>query len=101
MISRAMRWGTLNWIWAALLTGFSTVAQPSQKQITFDYVIGLPRERSAKPFQQPKSELPEEIRGDKLNYDTYRQIKFRHDRALWSKDELPFRLEFFHPGYLY
>jgi periplasmic glucans biosynthesis protein len=79
----------------------AAIAQPSQKQITFDYVIGLARERAAKPFQQPKADFPEEFRGEKLNYDTYREIEFRHDRALWLKEELPFRLEFFHPGYLY
>src|ERR1044071_4925738 len=96
-----MRWRTLNLLCALLFGAISTFAQASLKQITFDYVIGLARERAAKPFQQPKADLPEELRGDKLNYDTYRQIEFRRDRALWLKEELPFRLEFFHPGYLY
>lgn len=76
-------------------------AQAVQKQITFDYIIGLARDRSAKPFRAPQADLPEELRGDKLNYDSYREIQFKHDRALWAKEELPFRLELFHPGYLY
>ena len=27
--------------------------------------------------------------------------EFRRDQALWAAEELPFRIEFFHPGYLY
>jgi periplasmic glucans biosynthesis protein len=79
----------------------AALAQATQKQITFDYVLHLARERASKPFRPPQSDLPEQLRGDKLNYDTYRQIQFKHDKALWTSDNSPFRLEFFHPGYLY
>jgi glucans biosynthesis protein len=41
------------------------------------------------------------LRQDNLDYDKYREIRFRRDRALWTADDLPFRIEFFHPGYLY
>jgi glucans biosynthesis protein len=70
-------------------------------QVNFDFIQKEAQERSAKPFHSPKLDLPEALRGDKLNYDSYREIEFRHDKALWIKDRLPFRLEFFHPGYLY
>ena len=36
-----------------------------------------------------------------MTYDQYREIEFRHEEALWAKEGLPFRVEFFHPGYLY
>ena len=29
------------------------------------------------------------------------RFEFRHDKALWPADGLPFRIEFFHPGYFY
>ncbi len=45
--------------------------------------------------------LPKVLQQDNLNYDKYREIRFRRDRALWTADDLPFRIEFFHPGYLY
>ncbi|HEV8541752.1 MAG TPA: glucan biosynthesis protein, partial [Verrucomicrobiae bacterium] len=76
-------------------------AQPVPTKVTFDYVIQEAQKRASKPFQSRKADLPEELRGDKLNYDSYREIEFRHDKALWLKEALPFRLEFFHPGYLY
>ena len=43
----------------------------------------------------------EALRQDNLDYDKYREIEFRHDKALWAAEDLPFRVEFFHPGYLY
>src|ERR1041385_1338277 len=76
-------------------------AQPVPTQVTLDYVAKKAQERATKPFHSPKADLPDALRGDKLNYDTYREIEFRHDKALWLKQELPFRVEFFHPGYLY
>jgi glucans biosynthesis protein len=45
--------------------------------------------------------LPPVLRQDNLDYDKYREIRFRRDRALWTGENLPFRAEFFHPGYLY
>jgi len=74
-------------------------AQPVQMHVTLEEIARKARERAEKPFQPPKSDLPREVR--ELNYDSYREIHFRHDKALWAKEALPFRLEFFHPGYLY
>jgi glucans biosynthesis protein len=76
-------------------------AQPVQTKVTLDYVLKEAQKRAAKPFQSHKADLPEALRGEKLNYDSYREIEFRHNKALWLKEELPFRLEFFHLGYLY
>lgn len=81
--------------------GFSTVgfSQPAQVQVTFDAILQKARERAEKPFKSPKTEMPDVLKN--LNYDSYREIQFRHDKALWAADGLPFRLEFYHPGYLY
>jgi periplasmic glucans biosynthesis protein len=69
--------------------------------VTLDYVAQLALERAQKPFHSPRADLPKVLRQDNLNYDKYREIRFRRDRALWAADDLPFRIEFFHPGYLY
>ena len=53
------------------------------------------------PFHSPRADLPKVLRQDNLDYDKYREIRFRRDHALWTADNLPFRIEFFHPGYLY
>lgn len=70
-------------------------------EVTLDYIAKKAEERARKPFRSPKADLPDALKQDQLDYDKYREIRFRHDRALWSQDKLPFNLEFFHPGYLY
>ena len=70
-------------------------------EVNLDYVASLARDRATRPFKSPKGSLPENLRADQLDYDKYREIRFRHDHALWAADKLPFQVEFFHPGYLY
>jgi glucans biosynthesis protein len=70
-------------------------------EVNLDYVAQRALERAQKPFHSPRADLPKVLRQDNLDYNKYREIRFRRDRALWTKDELPFRIEFFHPGYLY
>src|ERR1700690_2618809 len=70
-------------------------------QVNLDYVAQRALERARLPFHSPRADVPKVLRQENLNYDKYREIEFRHDRALWAVDGLPFRVEFFHPGYLY
>jgi glucans biosynthesis protein len=67
--------------------------------VNLDFIAKLAEARARKPFHSPRADLPEVLR--KLTYDQYREIEFRSDKALWSEEKLPFRVEFFHPGYLY
>jgi glucans biosynthesis protein len=69
--------------------------------VNLDYVAQRALERAEKPFRSPRADLPKVLRQDNLDYDKYRDIRFRRERALWTEDDLPFRVEFFHPGYLY
>jgi len=68
-------------------------------QVTLDFVAKQAEQRARKPFHSPKGDLPAFLRD--LTYDSYREIEFRHDRALWAEGSSSFRIEFFHPGYLY
>jgi periplasmic glucans biosynthesis protein len=70
-------------------------------EVNLAYVAKRAEQRAHKPFHSPRADLPEALRADKLDYDKYREIEFRHEKALWLPDNLPFRVEFFHPGYLY
>ncbi len=65
----------------------------------FPEVIRRAQTAAAAPFQPNESKLPEVLQ--KLNYDTYRDITFRRERALWHGDGQPFEVQFFHPGYLF
>ncbi len=63
--------------------GFDDVAAQAQLQAHAAY-----RSESRKP--------PAELQA--LNYDQYRDIRFRPDQALWRPQNLPFELMFFHLG---
>jgi glucans biosynthesis protein len=67
--------------------------------ITLEYIARKAELRAHKPFHSPRADLPGFL--SHLTYDQYRQIAFRDDRALWAEERLPFRIEFFHLGYLY
>lgn len=77
-------------------------ARLESAEVTLEYIAKKAEERARKPFRSPKADLPDSLKQDQLDYDKYREIQFRHDRALWGgQDKLPFNVEFFHPGYLY
>ena len=78
-----------------------TFAGAESAEVTLDYVAQRAEQRAHKPFHSPRADLPDILRADKLDYDKYREIRFRHDQALWAAEKLPFAIEFFHPGYLY
>jgi glucans biosynthesis protein len=50
-------------------------------------------------FQPSSQAMPEALAN--LNYDQYRNIEFRSEKAIWSGTEQPYRLELFHDGYIY
>lgn len=48
------------------------------------------------PYREPSDTLPDPIR--RLDYDQYRDIRFRPERALWRGAGLAFEVQFFHEG---
>jgi len=77
------------------------LAGPEAAEVNLDYVAKRALERAHHPFHSPRADLPRVLRQDNLDYDKYREIRFRREKALWTEDNLPFRIEFFHPGYIY
>src|ERR1017187_8385987 len=99
MVAMSRPFGLLILI-ASLLTTWEILGAESA-EVNLDYVAQRALDRAKSPFRSPRADLPKVLRQDNLDYDKYREIRFRRDRALWSADQLPFRVEFFHPGYLY
>jgi glucans biosynthesis protein len=79
----------------------TTLGAPEAVEVNLDYVANLALARAQQPFHSPRANLPSVLNQTNLNYDKYREIRFRQDKALWSEDQLPFRVNFFHPGYIY
>jgi glucans biosynthesis protein len=65
----------------------------------FEDVIRRARELAGAPFEDAVPRLPAAF--DTLDYDAWRDIRFKSDHALFSGNGGSFRLETFHLGFLY
>ena len=65
----------------------------------FEDVAARASKLAAAAYQKPAGGLPKSIKA--LNYDQYRDIRFRPERALWRQAKLPFEIMFFHQGWFY
>lgn len=75
----------------------TTVAHASDTlPFSFETVAGIAGERARAPYQHPRSVLPADLQS--LDYDGYRDIRFKPAHALWRAAKLPFEAMFFHLG---
>ena len=56
----------------------------------------IAQDRASKPYHERSTSLPDVLA--KLNYDQYRDIRFRRTSALWY-DHAMFEVQFFHRGF--
>ncbi|WP_175517884.1 glucan biosynthesis protein [Thiothrix caldifontis] len=61
----------------------------------FNHVKQVAEQLSTQPFT--KTPMMKVDTG-RITYDHYQHIKFRRDETFWRAEELPFQLEFMHPG---
>lgn len=72
---------------------------PGEPSNLFERIVWKAKELAAAPYEaRPEGGIPEALA--QLDYDQYRKIRFRGERALWN-DETLFEVELFHPGFLY
>jgi periplasmic glucans biosynthesis protein len=57
------------------------------------------RALAAEKFVRPRIDLPKPLQD--LGYDQYRDIRFKHERAIWSSERVPFLMELFHRGFIF
>ncbi|HEV8291723.1 MAG TPA: glucan biosynthesis protein, partial [Tepidisphaeraceae bacterium] len=65
----------------------------------FEEVRARAQALAAQPFHAPADRLPEALA--RMSYVEHRAIQFKHQKALWKEERLPFQIEFFHPGYFH
>jgi glucans biosynthesis protein len=71
----------------------ATLTQP------FDYAWLKDHARDlASRAYDPNGQTPAPASLTALNWDEYQSIRFRSERTLWAKEDLPFRVQFFHLG---
>jgi glucans biosynthesis protein len=70
-------------------------AQPFAPEMVRERAKALARTE----FVPPPSKLPKELKG--LNYDQYRDIRFRPDQGIWRGEGTSFELQLFHLGFFF
>ncbi len=74
-------------------------APTTPPRFVYDDVIRRARDLATAPFDANTARLPEGF--DRLDYDAWRDIRFRPDRAFFANSGGPYRLQLFHLGHLY
>ena len=82
------------------LVGESSIASlpPATAATLFEHVTERARRLAETPYSSPDTVSSAALEG--IDYEQYRSIRFRPERALWH-DETPFEIQMFHPGYLH
>lgn len=74
-------------------------AAPALTPFRYEDVVRRARELAGAAFDAGQPPLPEPFAS--LDFDAYRDIRFRPERAFLGGAGGPFRLQLFHPGFLY
>jgi len=79
----------------------SAPAKPADQGQPFNaaQVRQIAHDMAQKPYKAPETKLPDNL--SDMSYDTYRDIRFKPDHALWHGENLPFEVQLFHRGFLY
>ena len=72
---------------------------PGPPRFSFEDVVRRARDIALVPFSVTPPALPDAISG--LDFDAWRDIRFRPDKALLGSNGGPFRLQTFHLGHLF
>lgn len=91
-----MRYSTKGMV--LVISSMVTLPAMANQQDHYQAVVEQAQELANAPYQPPEDDLPDALR--KIDYDTYRQIRFDSSNAYWG-DESPFSLQLFHSGFLF
>ena len=75
---------------------FALAATSAAFAFGFEDVAKRARALAEQPYKPPAIRMPNEIRD--LDYDQYRDIRFRPEKAIWRSEKLPFELMLFLQG---
>ncbi|MEO0425304.1 MAG: glucan biosynthesis protein G, partial [Pseudomonadota bacterium] len=88
-------------VWAGLATAQPEAPTPSAdavERFSRATVVARARALASAPYVPP-AQTPPALAN--LDYDTYREIRYRHDEAIWGDSPTRFAVELFAPGFLY
>lgn len=78
--------------------GLTTLLSAAEPPFDFEVLQFRAKTLASSKYVVRPSKVPDSLQ--KLSYDQHREIRFIGERGWWRGDGLPFRLEFFHPGFI-
>src|SRR5215813_10701296 len=100
-VRKPMRWRAFVAVCLFALLGAAPAHSEAQPGTSFGYqtVQQLAAELAQKSFAAPATDA---IKGtENLDYDQYRQIRFRRERTIWRGEDLNFELQVLPTGWLF
>jgi len=90
--------------WRALgfaLAGAALALAGAERAAAFNLedVAKRAKRLAAQKYREPERNQPSWL--SEISYDQWRDIRFRPERSLWLDKNLPFTVQFFHPGLFY
>lgn len=93
------RW-ILTGLFILIFSSFPVFGQAFAGTISFKKVSDRAAKLAALPYQEyPDDKLPDVLK--KMDYDQWRDIRFKDAATLWKDTDSPFKVRFFHPGFFY
>ncbi len=77
----------------------TNVVQATTSLLEFNDVIAKAKDEASRPFSLTGQDVPDFMLS--LSYDAWRDIRFVTEKSLWRAEQLPFEVQFFHPGLYY
>ena len=75
------------------------LARATNEMFDFETLRFRAKMLAAKPYEPRPPTVPESLR--RLSYDDYRRITFNPAQTWWRREQLPYQLQFFHPGFVH
>jgi glucan biosynthesis protein len=68
----------------------------AQQNFTFDQVVAKAQQLVQEPYNPKAGLVPDFLLN--IKYDAWRDIRFKPAKSFWRDEQLPFNVQFFHPG---
>ncbi|MEN9637059.1 MAG: Glucans biosynthesis protein precursor [Verrucomicrobiota bacterium] len=88
----------LSWLFGVLAMPY-LAAEAAGASFDFEVLQARAKALALQPPRARQGEVPAWLR--QLSYDQLRQIQFDGRESLWRRENLPFQVQFLHPGFLF
>jgi glucans biosynthesis protein len=78
---------------------WAQAARRTRATLNLDDVAKRAEALAREPYRDTSGEVPRWL--SEITYDQWRDIRYRPELAIWREANLPFQLQFFHPGLFY